>query len=357
MFEQRLGKLQKNFVANKIDALVVSSAVNVQYLTGYSNFSRFEREAYLLVTETNAFLFTDGRYIEAVQKIPPKGIRAFLRTELYKKIKTSKAKSIGVEQNFTFAELKKFKRETGKKFVLVERIVESLRSVKDSEEIKNIKLACRLTDKCHSNVLKNIRMNVTEKEVAWKIEKFLKENGGELAFEPIVAFGPNSAIPHHQTSDKRIAKSDELVLLDFGAKVNGYCSDMTRTLLTKNSSDRAKKVYRAVFETQKRAIDYLGTGSDLEAKAVAKVANDYIVSKGFKEIPHGLGHGIGLEVHEEPRLSPKSKDKLVRGNVFTIEPGIYIPGFSGVRIEDDFILGNNLERLTKSPQELQLLNF
>jgi len=366
VFENRINNLQKNLYSNKIHTLIVSSPANITYLTGYSNFSRHEREAYLFVTESSVSLFTDGRYIVGVRNLIPKGIKVFLHTELYKKIKRSKAKSVGVEQNFTLSELKKFKRKTGLNFTLTEPLVEKLRAVKDDEEIENIRLACKLTDKTYSHVLKNIRMNITEKELAWRIERFIKENGGELVFEPIVAFGPNSAIPHHQTSNKKLTKKDQFVLLDFGAKVNGYCSDMTRTLLTKNASNKAREIHETVLMAQQKAIDFAriersrsvsGQLSDVSCSKVAKVANDYIVSKGFDLIPHGLGHGIGLEVHEEPRLSPKSKNKLVNGNVFTIEPGIYIPGFGGVRIEDDFLLSDKFERLTKSPRELLPWNW
>lgn len=353
MFSNRLKKLKKSLAANKTDGLVVSSAVNIAYLTGYSNFSRFEREAYLFVTESDTLLFTDGRYIEGVRNILPKGVKVFLHTELFKKIKSSKVKKIGVEQNLTIAELKRFKKGTGLNFVLTESIVELLRAVKDDEEIKDIRLACQLTDKTHSHVLGNIRMNITEKEVAWEIEKIIKGEGAELAFNPIVAFGANSAIPHHKSSNKKLSNKDQFVLLDFGAKVNGYCSDMTRTLLTKTASNRARKIYQTVLEAQQKTIEFISrTGSDPEAKAIAIFANEYIVSKGSDPIPHGLGHGIGLEVHEEPRLSLKSKNKLVSGNVFTIEPGIYIPGFGGIRIEDDYLLGNKLEQLTKSPKSL-----
>lgn len=353
MFQNRIKNLQNNLDSNKANALVVSSAINIAYLTGYSNFSPFEREAYLVVIESNTLLFTDGRYIEGVRNILPKGMKVFLHTELFKRIKSSKLKQIGMEQNLTVAELERFKKETGKKFVLTEQIIEKLRAVKDGEEIKNIRAACRLTDKTFEAIRKLIKIGVTEKEIAWKIEKFIKESGGELAFESIVAFGSNSAIPHHKISNKKLTKKDEFVLLDFGAKVNGYCSDMTRTLLTKRASSKARKIYETVLETQQKAIEFVNSQLPMvDGSKIAKIAKDYIVSKGFDQIPHGLGHGIGLEVHEEPRLSPKSKDKLVRGNVFTIEPGIYIPGFGGVRTEDDFLLSDKLEQLTQSPKQI-----
>lgn len=353
MFQNRIKNLQKNLDSNKVHALIVSSAVNIDYLTGYSNFSRHEREAYLFVTETNAMFLTDGRYIEAVKNIVPKNVEVLLISKLFEIIKKSNVKRVGFEQNLTFAEYKSFKKKTGKNLYLTDWLIENLRSIKDPNEIKNIKLACKLTDKTYSHVLKNIRMNVSEREIAWGIEKFIKEAGGELAFESIVAFGQNSAIPHHKTSNKKLSKSDQFVLLDFGAKVNGYCSDMTRTLLTKNASNRAKKIYQTVLDSQQKCINALmHYRSAVKTSNIARIANDYIVSKGFDLIPHGLGHGIGIEVHEKPTLSPKSKDELVENNVFTIEPGIYIPGFGGVRIEDDFLLSDKLEQLTKSPKEI-----
>lgn len=361
MLGKRLKDLQKSLAENKIDALLISSPVNIQYLTGYSNFSRDEREAYLFITSNAATLFTDGRYIEAVEKVLPRTIKATIENPLSKInqiVKRLKINKIGFEKNFTFLEYKKFKKEIDAKFILVENLVENLRAVKDVDEIAALKHAAKLTDDCYSNILKNIRMNTTEKELAWRIEKFIKEAGGELAFDTIVAFGPNSAIPHYKTSEKKLTNKDEFILLDFGAKVDNYCSDMTRTLLTKNSSTRAKNIYQTVLAAQKKAIDYLRSGSDPEAKAVAKVANDYIVSKGFDPILHGLGHGIGLEVHEEPHLSPKSKDILVPGNYFSIEPGIYIPGFGGVRIEDDFLLTKKgIETFTHSPKDSNTIDI
>ncbi len=350
MFEQKLKALRRSLAENKVDALIVSSAANIFYLTDINYFPLEERHAYLFITAKTVDLFTDPRYSNGIKNKLPKGVRIFLHTELLKNIKKSKAKRVGIEQNFTVAELKRFKKETGLNFVLTEPIVEQLRSIKDAEEIKNIRAACKLTDRALDTIRKLIKTGVTEREISWKIESFIKENGGELAFDSIVAFGPNSAIPHHKTSDKRLEKSDELVLLDFGAKVNGYCSDMTRTILTKNAKRKAHEIYETVRMAQQKAAEFVsGQLPDVSCSTIAEITNDYIVSKKFEVIPHGLGHGIGIEVHEKPTLSPKSKDKLVRNNVFSIEPGIYIPGFGGVRIEDDFLLGERgLEQLTKS---------
>ncbi len=354
MYKNRISKLRGSFDKEKIDAFLVSSALNIHYLTGYSNFSKDEREAYLFITESTATLFTDSRYIEAVEKIIPSNVKATIEKPLKtlgQIVKDLKINRIGFETNFTVYELEKFKKEISSKFVLSDDLVEKLREIKDVDEIRALKKAAALTDITYSHVLENIRMkiNVTEKELAWRMEKFIKENGGTLAFDSIVAFGANSSIPHHITSSKKLSVKDEFILLDFGAKIDEYCSDMTRTLLTKSSSTRAKKVYQAVLDAQKKAADSIIVNKKGNAANAAKIANAVLVSKGFKPVPHGLGHGIGLEVHEKPHLHPKFDDILVNGMVFSIEPGIYIPGFGGVRIEDDYLLNNNeIKQITTS---------
>ncbi|MBI2334310.1 M24 family metallopeptidase, partial [Candidatus Daviesbacteria bacterium] len=167
------------------------------------------------------------------------------------------------------------------------------------------------------------------------------------------AFGKNSSIPHHQTGDKRLTINDKLILLDFGVKLNGYCSDMTRTIFFGKPSEKQRKIYETVLEAQKIAIRFINSGKKIKAKDVDKVAREYIKSMGFPDIPHSLGHGVGLEVHEHPYLSSKSKEELKEGMVFSIEPGIYIPDFGGVRIEDLFVLENrNLRQLTTSHKNL-----
>ncbi len=356
MFGNRVKELQKKLRANKIDAILVSSAVNIHYLTGYSNFSTHEREAYLFVSQLNAVLFTDGRYIEAVEKTLPANAKVTIKPiakTLNQIVKKEKIKIIGFEHNLTFAEYEKIKKEISIRFLLVHNLVEDFRNIKNVEEIKSIKKATKLTDDCYSHILKNVRIRMTEKEVAWEIEMFIKKLGGTLAFDSIVAFGTNSSVPHHLTSDKKLSEKDEFILLDFGAKVDGYCADMTRTLLTKNASNKARKIYETVLGAQMAAVDYLNTNKKMSGRMAWEVADEYIVKKGFPKMPHGLGHGIGLEVHESPRLSKRAKDYIKNGMTFTIEPGIYIPGFGGVRIEDDYLWnGSNLEQLTKSPKDL-----
>lgn len=230
--------------------------------------------------------------------------------------------------------------------------------IKNPSEISNIEKACKLTDKAFNYILNKIRQGISEKELAFKIEFFIKKNGADIAFPSIVAFGKNSAFPHHvPTNNSKLITHNSIILLDFGAKVDNYCSDMTRTVFFGKPTTEQKLMHQTVLEAQKQAIDYLKSSiinhKSISAKDVDETSRKYIISKGYRTIPHSVGHGIGLEVHEPPHLSPKSKDILKPGMVFTIEPGIYIKGSGGVRIEDVIVLKNNgLSFLSKSSREL-----
>lgn len=351
MFERRLIDLQKQLSAHNIDALLVSSSSNILYLIGV-HFGPEERYAYLLVTKNDVYLFTDGRYIEGLRNLP-KGVKSIHIDEIFPKIKDLKFKGIGFEQSLTFAEYEKFGNETNIPLSLTASLVEKLRVIKDTEEIRNVRAACKLTDAAYSHVLKNIRMetDMTEREIAWRIEQFIRGAGGEMAFESVVAFGENSAIPHHKTSDKKFSDKDNFVLLDFGAKVNNYCSDMTRTLIMKAAPEKARKIYETVLEAKEKAASALKQGEVIPSK-LFEIANNHIISGGFPRIPHGLGHSLGIDVHENPRLNLLNSVELQKGTILTIEPGIYMHGFGGVRIEDDYLIGNELEQLTHSPNSL-----
>lgn len=329
-------------IPRKFDAVLISSIPNIIYLTKYSGFSKEEREAFLFVTSTKQYILTDGRYTHAVKKLIPdfQLIEISGKNSLEKIFKNliskHKIKRLGFEgNNLSFLEHKTFKKYFNNLYHLS---LSDLRVIKTPEEISKIEKACKLGDKTFDYILKKIKLGISEKEVANEIEFFIKKNGADLSFPPIVAFGINSAIPHHQTSDKRLATSDKLVLLDFGVKLNNYCSDMTRTVFFGKPTAEQKKMYQTVLAAQKKSVDYLTTSDVRQASFADKAARDYIVSKGYKTIPHSVGHGIGIEVHEAPHLSPRSKDILKDGMVFSIEPGIYLPNFGGVRIEDLVVL-------------------
>ena len=380
----RLSKLRSAMVKRHLDAVLVSSVPNIIYLTGFSHFSKDEREAFLFIVarplgsshETSdivGYILTDARYSEAVRN----KIKNFELVETSSKLtfekalktlaKKHKVKRVGFDHHdITVAEHKKLSscfndlnlpREISKKFFRGHFSVDKLRTIKSPAEISAIEKACELGDKTFKYIFNRIKSGITEKQLAFEIEFFIKKHGGDISFPPIVAFGKNSAIPHHKTSDQRLKTNDQ-ILLDFGVKLNNYCSDMTRTIFFGSANAEYKKIYQTVLAAQEKAIEALinkDTPSlrSILAKDIDKIARECIVSQGYPTIPHSLGHGIGLEVHESPRLSPKSKDILKEGMVFTIEPGIYIPSFGGVRIEDVVVLEKSGPRLlTNSPKGL-----
>ncbi|MBI3103612.1 aminopeptidase P family protein [Candidatus Daviesbacteria bacterium] len=358
MYRKRVQKLRESIRADKLDAAFISSVSNIEYLTGFTNFSKDEREAYLLVGGGFGYIITDGRYSEVIKR-DVSHLTLFERgnekqiDKLFKKHK-KEIKTLGIEEdNLTVAEFKIVKKH----FKHIKHFSAGhLRSIKTDEEIKKIKKACQTSDLAFDYIVKQIKVGITEKEIAQELEKFIKSYGAAISFPPIVAFGKNSSVPHHQTGDQQLTINEKLILLDFGVKMDGYCSDMTRTIFFGKPSERQKKIYDVVLEAQQKAVEFIKaaieSGQEIKAKEVDKIARKYITSHGYPTIPHSLGHGIGLEVHEHPSLSPKSKDILKAGMVFSIEPGIYLPGFGGVRIEDLFVIEKNgLKQMTYSPKE------
>lgn len=358
MFDARIKKLKRNIKRQKLDAVLISSVSTVTYLSGYSNFSKIEREAYIFIGEAFQYIITDGRYSKAIQKQVPH-LKLFKRgngkstQDLFKKHK-KEIKKIGIEEEDLKVAEYKFLKKHFKNLKYFN--VSLLRSIKEENEIEKIEQAAKLGDKAFDYVLKTIKSGISEKELAFEIEFFIKKSGADLSFNPIVAFGKNSAIPHHQTGNDVLEKS-QLILLDFGVKFENYCSDMTRTIFFGNPTKKQKGIYEAVLMAQQEAVNFINSslksGKKIKAKEVDGIARKYVTSKGFPTIPHSLGHGVGLEIHEHPHLSPKSKDILKERMVFSIEPGIYIPNFGGVRIEDLFVLEKeDLRQITTSPKNL-----
>lgn len=351
---------------SQVDAILISSASQIAFLTGYSNFSPIEREAYLLITPTQKYILTDARYTEAVMNLEGFILKEIsgevgMNQHLNSLAQKHRIQKLGVEgDNLTVAEFKRFEKIIPQ---LQEIKLDHLRSVKTTEEISKIETACQIGDQAFEYLLKKIKPEITEKELALEYELYVRKKGANISFDTIIAFGPRSSIPHHHTGNQvlfesRKRKADGIFIkMDFGVRNRNYCSDMTRTVIWGKASVKQKKIYRTVLNAQKKAAEFLQQrikeSKEVIGREVDRVAREYIVSQGFPSIPHGLGHGIGIEVHEAPRLSPRSDDKLVEGMVFSIEPGIYIPGFGGVRIEDLYVIEKNgLRRLTKASQEL-----
>lgn len=358
--------LQNILRENQLDGIILSDSKNIAYITNLHSFSSEEREAFLLILKNKKIIITDGRYTEAVLK-KVKDFTVLERSaakgigEIIKDICGNyKIKKLGFEDNnLTFAEYKFIKKvlRENTKLVPAGKYLRNLRIVKDEKEISLIKKACKIGDEAFEHILPKIKIGVSEKEIAETLESFIKRKGASLSFYPIVAFGKNSSMPHHQTSNKLLTKSDKFILLDFGVKIENYCSDMTRTVFMGKQKSKIREMYQTVYNSQEKAVDSLNSSIRLNKSIftakVDKVARDLIINKGFHTIPHSLGHGIGLEVHEPPFLSPKSKDELLPNMVFSIEPGIYIPGLGGVRIEDLVVLTpKGIKFLTRSKKEL-----
>lgn len=365
MFPTRIKNLQGLLSEHAVEALLITSTYNIAYLTGIHAFSIEEREAFVVVTKDNSYLLTDARYTEMVKEKSPfiKLIEISYKNRLSKVLQQifqeEKINNLGFEEeNVSYKEIADLEEKLNNiEFVPTAEIVEDIRISKDKDEVEKLKKACAMTDKAFTFILKHLKSGVSELEIKTKLENFIRENGGSIAFESIVAFGKNSAIPHHQSSDSQLQASD-IVLLDFGAKVDGYCSDMTRTVFLGGPNDELQKMYNATLEAQEVAIDYLKTHmkEGFELKKAAELANSHLKLVGYKEIPHGLGHGVGLQVHENPSLSPFSDENFTPGMIVTVEPGVYIPKLGGIRIEDTILITTDgIELLTKSTKNITVL--
>ncbi len=332
---------------------------DMRYITGFTGST-----AIFLQTRRRNFIFVDFRYKTQVRQEVKEGITMVdvppgesVVEFLAGKLASLKVKSIAVEGNAPVSFLKALRKATagkGMRFYTVSGLVSRLRVIKERGEIERIREAQRLTDDLFNWILDNVRPGkMTEKELAFEMEVWARRNGADgMSFSPIVAGNERSAMPHMRPTDSLIPERGVL-LLDFGLRVNGYVSDMTRTVwIGKRVPSEFRKAYEVVLEAQKRAIDRLHFSGKRSAKEVDAAAREYIESTEFKgTFGHGLGHGVGMDVHEAPSLSPKSEYVLRGGEVVTVEPGIYLEGKFGIRIEDIVVAGRG-ENLTGSPKEL-----
>ncbi len=357
----RLQKLRKLLTEEKLDAVFISSLPNIIYLSGFSDFSTFDRDGFLLVTKTKQYIFTHGIYKEAVEQ----HVKNFTLIDIKRENTIGQAiKNIVVQEKINLLGFEAFDlkvneydrliKEIDKNILMPTTIIHQLRIEKTHEEIKAIKKACQLGDKTFDFIITKIKLGVTEIEIAVALEFFIKNLGAVLSFDSVIAFGANASKPHHVPTKKKL-QTNSFVLLDFGVKLNNYCSDMTRTIFFGNASAKQKQVYLSVLESQQEAIvlikNNLKTKQQIIGKQADTVSREYLINKGYPSIPHSLGHGIGIELHEPPRLTPLSDEILEAGMVFSIEPGIYLPGKFGVRIEDLFAIeANKLIQLTNSPK-------
>jgi Xaa-Pro aminopeptidase len=328
------------------EPLLVTNPRNVEYLVGFKS-----SNAAVLVEPERVRLFADFRYATAAGEV--QGVE-FVETEraLLKGIAKRLSGRVGFEPTVvTYAGYEEL-RDGGLELVPRPGVVETLRAVKDPEELDAIRRACEIADRVYERLADETFSGRTERDVAWTIEELFHDEGAQaVAFELVVASGPNAAMPHARAGDRVIGRG-ETVVVDAGCRIDGYCSDYTRTFATGPLPDELKEAYRVCAEAQQSGLEAVHGGvRGVEADARAR---DVVEESTFRgTFGHGLGHGIGLDVHEAPRMSQESSDTLVPGNVVTVEPGIYLPGRGGIRIEDDVLVTQEgIENLTSVRKDL-----
>jgi Xaa-Pro aminopeptidase len=351
---KRLAALRQEIDRLEVDAFLVSQPENRRYISGFTGSA-----GYLLVSRQHAVLATDFRYTEQSAAQAPDFHIYRLDGPFAKDFagiaRSMDAKRIAFESTHlthaAFHRLEEACASENMELVPTEDVIVKLRAVKEPEEIARIERAIALADAAFERAVEVLRPGMTERQVALEIERTIRDKGGDgLSFDTIVGAGPNGAMPHHLASDRPIREGEPIVM-DLGAKFEGYCSDLTRTVFIGAPDDTYRKVYRTVSDAQRRAIEGIRAGmTGAEADALAR---DYITEAGYGDaFGHSLGHGVGLEIHEGPRLGRTSQDTLEPGMMFTIEPGIYLPGWGGVRIEDVAILDDKgLRVLSKATRE------
>ena len=345
---KRLGKLRALIAEKELDALLISQQENLRYLSGFTG------SGWLLLSERKAVLVLDFLYVEQAKGESPGfeivQIKQDLHDWLPGLVSDSGWHKLGFESNFVSYEAYRKLSETVKakqmnvELAATTGIVEQLRSIKEPQELVFMNEAAELGDAAFEQAKATIRPGMTEREAAWQIERILRHKGSEtMPFDIIVASGPNSALPHARPTDRRIC-SGEPVIIDMGARVGGYCSDLSRTLFFGRPDETFQKVYDTVLRAQTTALE--GIKSGMAASQADRLARSVIEEAGYgSAFGHGLGHGVGLAVHEFPRLGLTSADWLAEGMVFTIEPGIYLAEQGGVRIEDMAVLETDKVRV------------
>ena len=333
--KKRLKAVRRRLNEKKINCLIVTKPANVTYTTGFLG-----DDSWAAVTKGRVYLLTDSRYIEQAQKeclscsiIQRTDSLSQAVAKLIKKLKS--VRTVTVENSISLADFETLRKNVKARLKSVANIIESVRSSKDSSEIAAIKTAGSIAAQALKQTRRYIKPGITENELAGMLDFQIRKLGATNSFDTIVAFGPNASRPHHQPG-KRMLKQKDTVLIDFGAKYKGYCSDITRCFAIGKPTCFYKKVYDVVEQAQAAAIKKIKAG--VKINDVDAAARKVIDESDLPVYGHGTGHGLGLEIHELPFLKAESKGKLKAGEVITIEPGIYIPGKLGVRIEDDILV-------------------
>ncbi len=349
----RIEKVREILKKNGLDGLIVTKQQNWQYLSGFTG-----TNAALIITTGDQYLVTDFRYLEQAAE-QAGGFHIIKPFALVEDAVVDQVKKLGLgrlgfeDDNLTYHLYSTYKEKLpGVELVPLHETVENVRRVKDQGEIASLRKAAGITDEAFDYILEIIGPGVREVDIALEIEYFIKKKGAQKsAFDIIVASGPRAALPHGVATDKKI-QAGEFIVLDFGAVVDGYHADMTRTIILGRPSQQHCRIYDLVLRAQERALEAIKPG--VKCSAVDLAARDLISVEGYgANFGHGLGHSVGLEIHEKPGFTPKDETILQPGMVLTVEPGIYLSGWGGVRIEDlVLVTGDGIEILSKSPKNL-----
>ena len=349
----RLQAIRNKMLGRNLQGFIIENPVNIKYLT------KIEAEGILILTRKENIFITDGRYMEYVSSI----VTPFDEIVVDDQKNISKeeyenfflfCENVGFEEKYlTYSKYKEYIRKFKiNNFVESGELISNLRMIKDEEEIANIKKACQVTDECFTMLKEYIKPGLSEKEIAKKIKEFYQENSEGESFETIVASGENSSKPHAVPTDRKIREKD-IITIDMGCKINGYCSDMTRTIFIGNPTDNQRKIYNLVLENQKKVLNEIRDGTNIK-QLTKSVESDFNLNN--QTLIHGLGHGVGLEIHEDPSVNLKNDSLLKENMVITDEPGIYIAGNFGVRIEDTVLVTRKgVISLTESDKECIIL--
>lgn len=344
------------------DVLLVSNQTNVRYLSGFIPVEAGHREAQLLLTRHHTYLFTNPLYVEKATQLAKdmdgmevrvistaRPLSAVLREIADAETLTT----IGFEETeLTVAEFNRLKTALpDATWVAAPPRIERQRMIKREDELNHIRRACALTDDCYSYVTGQLHPGVSETQIAWQIEKYFRERQAELAFAPIVAFGANASQPHYAPQPGCLLAEDTAVLLDFGARVAGYCADMTRMVFVGTPPEPVQQAYAATLAAQEKALTLLANG-ERSGAALDRAARAELTRRGYPVYPHSLGHNVGLDIHEGPRLTEVRNETLATGMVFSVEPGLYREGEYGIRIEDlVHLTKDGVEILSHSPKQ------
>lgn len=355
----RLARLRDKLKENSLDAFLVSSPENRRYLSGFTGSA-----GYLFISRTDAVLATDFRYVEQAGQQAPgfrverTGASLSWLPEMASAASASRVgfeaevMTVGTHSAFLKA-VEEANADEGLKLVQTSDMIDKIRAIKYEDELALLTRAIEITDRALDEVGPAVEPGMTEAQVAWDLEKSMREQGAEaMAFDIIVGAGPNGALPHHRADDT-VIRDGQPVVIDMGAAYEGYCADLTRTIFVGEPDETFKKVYSTVLSAQLAAEEQVRAG--MTGEETDAISRDIIAEAGYGDaFGHSLGHGVGLAVHEYPRVGPRATDVLENGMVFTVEPGIYLPEWGGVRIEDVVVMESGRARVISKAAKMDV---